>query len=86
MSIPGIGKNLKNCVLLLAMGQRQVCNNGDVRLVDGRVPSEGRVEFCHNEHWGTICDDFWSDGLNARVLCRELGFSSSGEEILQELE
>ena len=30
------------------------CDDGDVRLVNGIIPEEGRVEFCHNNDWGTV--------------------------------
>ena len=44
-----------------------------MRLVGGRDGSEGHVEFCSNNQWGTVCDDSW-DAADARVVCRQLGF------------
>ena len=49
------------------------CNYGDVRLVDGRNQSQGRVEICVFGIWGTVCDDSWDD-RDARVVCRQLDY------------
>ena len=54
-----------------------VCQNGDIRLSDGQNSTEGRVEICFNNQWGTVCDDFWSND-DGNVVCRQLGFSPTG--------
>ena len=51
-----------------------VCFDNEVRVVDGNTPTEGRVEVCFDQVWGTVTDDFWSF-LDAAVACRQLGFS-----------
>ena len=38
--------------------------------------SEGRVQFCYDNTYGTICDDFW-DIFEARVVCGQLGFTGA---------
>ena len=42
------------------------CSNGDVRLVGGSIPNEGRVEICIENQWGSVCDDiiFGCDALD----------------------
>ena len=49
-----------------------------MRLVDGAVESEGRVEICFNNQFGTVCDDNW-DGNDAAVVCFQLGFGREGK-------
>ena len=54
------------------------CQLGALRLVGGSNSLEGRVEFCLNNQWGTICDDWWN-GPDANVACRQLGHSGIGK-------
>ncbi len=53
------------------------CSTGDIRISGASVPNEGRVEFCMNNEWGTVCDDFW-DSNDATVVCRQLGYLDTG--------
>ena len=47
-----------------------------IRLSGGQNPLEGRLEICKDGAWGTVCDDYF-DMDNARVACRELGYSGA---------
>lgn len=55
-----------------------ICNEGTIRLADGVFDQQGRVEICTNGIWGTICDQGWDDA-DARILCRDLGYTGTGK-------
>ena len=54
-----------------------MCQNGDIRLQGGANSLEGRVEVCNENRWGSVCDDAFG-APEARVVCRQLGYSDQG--------
>ena len=57
------------------------CSGTDVRLVDGATQYDGTVQICHNGIWGSVCGFLWGD-IDARVACRQLGFSPVGKHFI----
>ena len=70
------GTNAANNMLRSPFLAQIICNNGDVRLADGVSNIEGRVEFCNNGVWGTICHHQWGPS-DAKVVCRQLGLPTT---------
>ena len=54
--------------------------NNAVTLVGGGSPREGRIALHHNDTWGTVCNDRFTDAA-ARVVCYSLGFGYVGYEV-----
>ena len=49
--------------------------NGAVQLANG-TEREGRVEYCYNGQWTSICDSFYDK--EATVVCKQLGYAPYG--------
>ena len=61
-------------MLFLFLGDN-CTEEGSIRLIGAVM--EGRVEYCHNGRWGTVCHNGW-DTLDAMVVCRQLGHNTHG--------
>ena len=52
------------------------CTQGAIRL-QGGTATQGRVDICNNNVWGTVCNSNFDD-TNARVVCVQLGLPNTG--------
>jgi len=64
------------CIILLYPDPGN-CEEGTVRIVDGIIEQEGRIEFCVNGVWGSVCDEEW-DKTDAHVVCQQMGHPELG--------
>ena len=54
------------------------CDDGDLRLVGGESESDGLLEVCFSQRWGTVNGDGWTYS-DTQVACRQLGFEDAGK-------
>lgn len=60
--------------------QGSSCKEGSVRLVNGSIEQEGRMEVCIGGIWGSVCSSGWSYA-NSYVACSQLGHRNGCERI-----
>ena len=56
------------------------CVENSIRLVDGSIEQQGRVEVCIDGIWSSICDDGW-DKTDSFIVCKQLGFAEDGSAL-----
>ena len=66
----------------------KTCVDGTLHLVGSDDVSRGRVEYCYNGTWYSLCADGWdTTGNEANVVCRTWGYQQyfDGMNILSSL-
>ena len=78
-AIVNIKSNKYTIIIYFLLGQdtSSLCIDGSVRLVNGSIYQEGRVEVSVDGVWGSVCSSGW-DTTDAKVICKQLGYSDSG--------
>ena len=55
------------------------CNEGQLRLVNGTLEREGRLEVCSDGVWGTFCGGTYYTTTFSRsaahIACQQLGYT-----------
>ena len=65
------------------MGQVVIHYCLDIQL-DGGSSTEGWVEFCYDNEWKSVCDDYWTD-IDANVACKQLSHPDFGTFICKSI-
>ena len=85
MQVRRIYVNKHNDHLLYGVANEQSCTDWDIRLLGGSSPSQGRVEVCYMNQWGTICNNGQTVlPALANVICRQLGYSFFNSTVYQD--
>jgi deleted-in-malignant-brain-tumors protein 1 len=53
------------------------CVDGSIRLVNGTIQQEGRLEVCSQGIWGIVCQSSWNS-IDAYIACKMLGYNGAG--------
>ena len=51
------------------------CVDGTVHLIGGDTISRGRVKYCYNGSWYSVCASGWGEE-EAQVVCNTLGYDT----------
>ena len=54
----------------------QTCNDGTIHLVGSKALSRGRVIYCYEGDWYSVCATDWGRE-EARVICKTLGYDTT---------
>lgn len=65
--------DLVHALILWLFSDPGECIDGSVRLFNGSIEQDGRVEVCISGVWGIICDYGWGT-IDSFLLCSELGY------------
>ena len=81
MTVPPEYREFGRGDILILVYTGPECNDTDIRLTGGSSSNEGRVEYCSEGVWGTVCDDGWDRRWsNALVVCRQLELPTESME------
>lgn len=73
----GVGchsKAIKICsVILVFIVDPGTCTDGQLRLIDGLIDQEGRLEVCVGGVWGGVCGAQFG-ASDAYIACKDLGY------------
>ena len=64
-------------MIILLLDPGLCTTDGQLRLANGTIQQEGRVEICLNGVWGGICETSWGSS-DATVFCKGLGYNGPG--------
>ena len=62
-------------ILVLTISTDNTCEHGTVHLVGSDDVSRGRVEYCYEGNWYSLCAKGWDED-ETNIVCETLGYTS----------